>query len=369
MIANLKIQNFKPFQDCSLQLKPLTLLSGLNSTGKSSVLQVLLLLRQSYQQGLLPHKGLALNGDLVRIGIAQDALFEGSKEKSIGFDIQWQNCQKGNWHFHYNQQTDILEIDSPPAAAEIFKSSIFSDKFYYLQAERIGSRSYLEIADQQVKQHRQLGTRGEYTTHFLSLYGDEKITSPLLSHPEEQSLSLMSQVEAWMREISPGIRLKVQSNPSLNLVNLQCCYGLSDSYLTNNVGLGISYSLPIIVALLTSKPGTLIIIENPEAHLHTKAQAKIGELFALVANCGIQMIIETHSEHILNGIRLAVYAGKLPPKYLQLHYFHRREQNGQTVPEIISPRIDKNGRIDYWSAGFFDEWEKGLDVLLESVEK
>ncbi len=87
MISSVHLKNFKPFSNQSLLFKPLTLLSGLNSTGKSSVLQALLLMRQSYQQGLLQNQkpGLALNGDLVSIGTAQDALFEGAKEDYISF--------------------------------------------------------------------------------------------------------------------------------------------------------------------------------------------------------------------------------------------------------------------------------------------
>lgn len=87
MIARLSLRNFKCFSDQSLQFKPLTLLTGLNGTGKSSVLQALLLLRQSYQQGLLAEKGLALNGDLAHIGTARDALFEGAEEDIIGFRL------------------------------------------------------------------------------------------------------------------------------------------------------------------------------------------------------------------------------------------------------------------------------------------
>ena len=85
MIHSLRLQNFKPFEDQTINFKPLTLLSGLNGMGKSSVLQSLLLLRQSYQQRLLQRKYLALNGNLVNIGTAKDALFEGAKKEEIIF--------------------------------------------------------------------------------------------------------------------------------------------------------------------------------------------------------------------------------------------------------------------------------------------
>src|SRR5436853_896359 len=100
MIHMLRLQNYKCFEDQSLEFGFLTLLSGLNGTGKSSVLQALLLLRQSYQQNLLQTIGLALNGDLIHIGTARDALFEGAKEDVIGFDvILGDSTIKERWRF------------------------------------------------------------------------------------------------------------------------------------------------------------------------------------------------------------------------------------------------------------------------------
>jgi predicted ATPase len=91
----------------------------------------------------------------------------------------------------------------------------------------------------------------------------------------------------------------------------------------------------------------------------------MGELLALAASCGVQVVIETHSDHVLNGIRLAVHGGKLNPKDVQLHYFQRKNKKGQAFTDVVSPHIDRNGRIDQWPDGFFDEWDKSLDALLE----
>lgn len=366
MISYVKLKNFKPFEEQQLQFKALTLLSGLNSTGKSSVLQALLLLRQSYQQKLLPEVGLSLNGDLVCIGTAQDALFAGAKENSIGFELLWEDGTQGIWDFSYSPETDVLGLASQPTPAAIYESSLFSDRFHYLQAERIGPRTYLEISDFQVRQHQQLGTRGEYTAHFLSIYRDKIIPNSTLKHPEQDNLNMKLQVQAWMGEVSPGTRIEINSNPTLDLVSLQYSYGVSNPYRATNVGFGISYTLPIIVAVLASEPGTLILLENPEAHLHPKGQVKMGELLSLAASSGVQVVLETHSDHILNGIRLAVHGGKLAPKDVQCHFLSRTKQG---MTEVISPHIDRNGRIDQWPDGFFNEWQKSLFGLLEPAEK
>ncbi|MDY6802670.1 MAG: DUF3696 domain-containing protein [Cyanobacteriota bacterium] len=365
MINLLRLKNFKPFPDQSLAFKPLTLLSGLNSTGKSSVLQALLLLRQSYQQGLLPNKGLALNGDLVSIGTAKDALFEGAKEDCIGFEISWEDGIMGVWNFDYDRPADVLNLTSPPVADEVYKSSLFNKDFHYLQAERIGPRPFLEMSDFQVGQLGQLGMQGEYVAHFLFLKEREIIPNKALKHPEAKSANLIDQVEAWMGEISPGTRLKIEQKLDVDLMTIQYSYGDSNLYRPTNVGFGVSYTLPILVAILASQPGTLILIENPEAHLHPKGQSQMGRLLALAANCGVQVVIETHSDHVLNGIRLAVYLDKVDPENVQLHYCQRRKEGTDFVTEIISPRINHYGRIDEWPDGFFDEWEKSLEALLK----
>lgn len=363
MIHSLCLKNFKPFEDQSLDFKALTLLSGLNSTGKSSVLQSLLLLRQSYQKNLLPKTGLALDGDLVCIGTAQDALFEGAKEDVISFVIMWEDGRGGIWDFKYNRATDVLDLVSP-TNPEFYKFSLFTDNFHYLQAGRITPHPFFKMSDSQVRQHRQLGISGEYTAHFLAIYRDQDIPNINLSHPQATSLHLRDQVEAWLGEISPNTRLEIKSNPDIDLVSFQYSYGLSNSYRATNVGFGITYTLPIIVAVLASPPDTLILIENPEAHLHPRGQAKIGELLALAASCGVQVVIETHSDHVLNGIRLTVHGGKLDPEDVQLHFFQRRQKEGQAFTEVVSPRIDRNGRIEPWPDNFFDEWDKSLEALL-----
>ena len=367
MICSFKLIDFKKFEDRLIAFKPLTLISGLNSTGKSSILQSLLLLRQSFQQNLLPSIGLALNGELVNIGTAQDAFCESGKENHVSFEIISENCQ-AIWDFDYNpdkNDEDVLNVISELNDSEIYKSNIFSQYFHYLQAERIGPRSFNKMSDYQVRRLRQLGTQGEYTAHFLYIYGREPIPIANLSYPEAKSMDLIDQVEAWMREVSPGIRIEIKANSEMGLVTIQYFYGDSNRYRATNVGFGITYTLSIIVAILSSYPGTLILVENPEAHLHPRGQAKMGELLALAANCGVQVVIETHSDHVLNGIRLAVHGGKIKPEDVQLHYFQNQEKQGQIFTKVISPHIDRNGRIDRWPDGFFDEWERSLDVLLE----
>jgi predicted ATPase len=366
MLSSLTLKNFKPFENQSFSLKPLTLLTGLNSTGKSSVMQSLLLLRQScLRDDLLDRVGLVLNGDLVSIGTGKDALFKRAKEDVITFEIGMNNDIKGNWIFDCDRQSDIMRISTLSIAdAAVYDSGLFNDNFHYLKAERIAPRNYFQMSDFKVRQHQQIGSQGEFTAHFLAINEYKKIPHSQLSHPSAQSDILKSQVEAWLGEISPGTRVDIELHSAMDVVNLQYSYEDNNSYRSTNVGFGITYILPIIVAILSATSDTLILLENPEAHLHPKGQSKMGELIALAASCGIQIILETHSDHVLNGIRRAVKHNKLDADKVQINYFERYLKKGQPTTEIITPRIYQSGGIDKWPDGFFDQAEKDLMDLL-----
>ncbi len=146
MIQELHLHNYKCFADQKVSFKALTLLSGFNDTGKSSVIQSLLLLRQSYQQNLLLDRGLALNGDLVNVGTVEDVLFEKAIEDVIAFQLRLKNGHEQAWRFLYDRKTDALSWDiSNTQDKQIYHSSLFNNNFHYLTAERIGPRPFFDM--------------------------------------------------------------------------------------------------------------------------------------------------------------------------------------------------------------------------------
>lgn len=380
MIESVRLRNFKCFADASVPLGALTLLTGLNGAGKSSVLQGLLLLRQSSQQGLLGLGRLALNGDLVQLGTAQDALYGYAEKPEIGFDLLAQDRPlPRSWTFRYDKDADVLatkaeaEVVSPAPhfmAGSPDPMSLFGDSFQYLCAERVGPRTSFPTSDFLVRERRQLGIRGELTAHFLSTFGKSlRVARGPLRRADAPSADLLAQVEAWLDFISPGTRIQVTSHRAMDAVQLgyQFVSGrdVTDVYRPTNVGFGLTYTLPILVAVLSAAPGALLLLENPEAHLHPRGQARMGELLAFVASAGVQVIVETHSDHLLNGVRVAVHGGHLAPESVRLHFFERKDEGDRTLHQIVSPRMDRDGRIDLWPSGFFDEWDAALDKLLE----
>jgi predicted ATPase len=117
--------------------------------------------------------------------------------------------------------------------------------------------------------------------------------------------------------------------------------------------------------LLGSRSGSLLLLENPEAHLHPRGQAKLGELLARAASGGVQVIVESHSDHVLNGIRIAVRDGILAAEDAAIHFFARDPDATGVRSKVTQMRVDRDGRIDKWPEGFFDEWDRALEKLLE----
>jgi predicted ATPase len=367
MIQSIHLTNFKCFEDQPVNLKPLTLLAGLNSSGKSTIIQALLLLRQSFLENLLPHIGLTLNGKLAQLGTAKDALFEEADNDEIAFELKDDLPASLNLRLAYSEESDVLAVNGAEVKGEIWKTSLFRDEFQYLRAERIGPRTSFGMSDYEVRHHHQIGSSGEFVVHFLSLFGSEIVDLEGLRHPTASSNTLQSQVEAWMTEISPGVRLNLKRYSEMDLITFNVTYSLghqvaSSEYRPTNVGFGITYALPIVVSVLSAHRGSLVIVENPEAHLHPRGQVKMGELLSLASTAGVQILIETHSDHVLNGIRLAVHEKKVDASRVAL--YHSKWDRGGKSPSLTLLNLDENGRVSEWPEGFFDELERSLDRLL-----
>lgn len=371
MFDCLALHNFKAFVDITVSLKPLTLLSGLNGSGKSTILQALALLRQSWDTGFLNAQGLLLNGDLVELGSGLDVLHEGHDDDDISIVLA-EGEREFPYRVAYNASGDLLHF-SPRIDFGFFsgleaRRGLFGNCFQYLRADRASPSVSFPKAFHLVSERRFLGSRGQYAAHFLSLFGDEDVPESL-RHPSDITPGLLSQVNAWMQEISPGVQLRVEDIPRTDAVRLDFFFGgtagldSSNPYRSTNVGFGLTYLLPVVVACLASPPGSWLLIENPEAHLHPQGQAAIGQLLARAAASGVKLVVETHSDHVLNGIRLSVKDGEIDAANVGLNYF-RRDKSGRQ-PQHFEPELTPTGRITSWPDGFFDQWDRSLDRLLD----
>lgn len=386
MIKKISIQNFKSLKKVNLECGNLNLLTGLNGMGKSSAIQAMLLLRQSYQQGYL-NKGLSLNGSLTNIGVGKDAFYEyAERGEPITFSLAFANdetIEEKTWNFGYEETSDpdinpsemdsLVYIEDTDIPNDLSHFSLFNNRFQYLNAERWVRDQYLR-SDIEVVKNRNIGKHGEYAPHFLVHYGNktEENINDARAYPGIESKTLSDQVSAWMQEISPGVQVNPERITGINAVKLGFKFttttGKTRDYTATNVGFGITYVLPVVTALLSAKPGDILLIENPESHIHPKGQSAIGRLITITAGLGVQIFIETHSDHVINGICVAVYQGFLSNDLTKVHFFEKEDTQtiGHEIEIMPNGRINKKNKKENNIKGFFDQFEIDLEKLLFS---
>lgn len=391
MINSIEIKNFKSIKSKVFPLTNLNVLLGLNGQGKSSFIQSLLLLRQSNTRSG-EKASLNLKGRYVYIGNTKDAFYQYAQKEDLILNLSFGEGTTIPFHYAYEMEKDVL----PPKSDEdnygeterkiktLLKDAekhtgLFSNQFQYLNAYRIQPESTYPKSNNEVVQSRNIGMNGQYVVHFIETYYDEGVAFDNLLHPDsfvEDTLlkktivnkTLINQINLWLGEISPGINVRTtsinQGEVLLEYVFTQPTYANTNRFKPVNVGFGITYALPVVTALLSAKPGALLIIENPESHIHPKGQAKLGELIALVAQNDVQIIIETHSDHIVNGIRVGIKEEKLGKDKVRLFYFKKIVEEQEQYSAITDIVLDKNGTLSEYPENLLDEWTNQLAKLI-----
>lgn len=380
MIKSLHLGNFKCFEDETIPLERLTLLSGVNGAGKSSIIQALLIIRQMWLRNSFSTPHVSLSGELIDLGRAVDMLFSSASEDLIWFELiaasgslfkagflvdseggeaSWANLDEARELIQNMSQEEFALFNGGPIGFPRIAA------FNYLNAERYGPRKALP-ADATHSGLFDLGKHGEYVFDALLHHQNSIVLQPDDRRTLSNALGsrLRDQLEAWLHEISPGVQLGIAGVPQADMAVGSFSFGRegelrSPEYRATNVGFGLSYILPVLAALLAAPKGGLVLIENPEAHLHPRGQTKMGELCARAAAAGVQVIIETHSDHVLDGCRLAVRDGLIDKSDVVFHYL--RQHNG--TAQRTTPEIDDQGRLSEWPDGFFDQHRRNAARL------
>lgn len=369
MIKEIVIKDFKIHSNLELSLGGITILTGQNGMGKSSVMQSLLLLRQSYNSsGVI--KGINLKGDMADLGSANDIECKSSNDAVLNIKLTTDNYL-ANFHFSY----DVAPEDTfLPAVGNIEWEGIeesvalFNENFQYISAFRLGPQKGYERDTNIVQYQRQISKingQCEYTVHFLSYYGKRIRCLPELLLDATIDDSLESQVQAWMQFVSPRVNINIAqagADFKLNYKFSREGQPMTDEMAAVNVGYGVTYVLPILVAILSAKPGSLILIENPEAHIHPKAQAELMKLIMRAVGAGIQIIMETHSDHIMNGALVAIAQNEAYLELVKAYYFERDDASHTSIARMLN--IMKDGRIVSPPKGFFDQIDIDMRLLM-----
>lgn len=331
MIQELTIKGFKSFFDETLRIAPLTILTGLNSSGKSSVMQALRMIKQHFNGG--------------------DILLEGH-----GTEEELRNPYYGG-AFSIDAEYTTMDGESLYAGygpeARTSDGMVQFPDVIYISADRFGPRRSIPV-----EKGYHLGSRGDNVLKCIDHYESTEL-NPLLFHEKSEGDTFGFNLRAWLGAISPGIKFQHE------MVRVtDSSYTLFDGHRALNVGFGLSYTLPIIVALFigTIEPNTIVLIENPEAHLHPKGQTEMGRLIGLAVEAGAQVVVETHSDHLFDGVRIYAkhhtgFAGKVAT-----HWF---ELDNDRLTRVESPEMSDDGNLREWPKGMFDQFGINATELLK----
>ncbi len=369
MIKKITIKNFKLFETIDQKLKPLTLLTGMNGRGKSSFLQALLLAWSTFEE---QGRNFRLNNRFIRLGSLKDIVpwHNGSYEFSITLNIAgdiWSIC---NRHFRLHDSQGVSPNGTYISGYKM-DYELPAEKqlphIQYLSTYRMGDmQSYPDATEALEIRSLSVGNGdGRATAHFLQQHGKEPVSVSALKNPATESERLDDQVNAWLKVISPDLDMRIVTfgpNYQIRYIPAQSIGNPTESANASNVGYGITYALPLITAILSSSPGDVVIVETPEAHVHPAGQARLMDLCALAAANGIQVILETHSDHIVNGLLRNVKQNVISPEYVSVLFFDKEEE--AETPEVFDMQVTEKGRILAPRKNFFDQYRSDLRALL-----
>ena len=395
------------YEECQIEVRSLTILAGANSSGKSSIMQPLLLMKQTLEAPYDPG-GLKLDGPNVKFTSAEQVLSKLSPEKyrdefSVRLNIDTDNFlislfRKQPKHglkvvratycipdyrsgetitiFPGMQQQEMVKI-LPEHLAQIYNLVLDNnqEKTRLWRVSNVRGFLGLQLGDSQFyspssvnfsKHIRRIvhvpGLRGNpertYNTagvgsEFPGLF--ENYVASIVNYWQETKDDRLIKLGQALEFL--GLNWKVEAR-QINDVQIELLVGrlsrsgsASDTVSIADVGLGVSQTLPVLVALLVAEPGQLVYLEQPEIHLHPRAQVALAQILVDSANRGVRVVLETHSELLLLAVQSLVAEGKILPDLVKLHWFKRRDDG---VTEVTSADLDETGAFGDWPEDFGD---------------
>ena len=427
-ITRIAVTGFKSLAErTDVEIRPLTVLAGANSSGKSSLMEPLLLMKQTLESDVNPAGPFRLSGPytsyteskqfLSSVELVGDSCqrlvidFEIGGQTTAGFTFgvdpngsfavdETRGSRFGvnapmSWAIrHDSSAADIRALDFPwdllGTTKGLFEYRAERNRFYL----RIKASQSSDASDSQSQSYEFLetirlnneirrlifipGLRGDQLRKWL--LADVPSTNIFVG-PFESYVPCL--IDFWQQSSSKESINRL--NAALRLLGLVSSVGTSrlnesqiemrvprtfasdenDDVNVADVGLAVSTVLPVLVALIQAEPGQLVYIQQPELHLHPKAQVVIAQPLADAANRGVRLVIETHSSLLLQGILTCVAKGAISPEKVALHWFARNEKG---VTTVTTANIDPEGRFGDWPSDFDDVELKATNDYLDAME-
>lgn len=433
MLTRIRIKNFKCLKDTGdLEIRPLTFLVGPNSSGKSSLLQMLLMLRQTVDSTDI-FNPLVLNNSLIKMGSYSEFIYKNDIKRELGIDLEFCEYEKKhrkiflNSIFYYNPTTTQIELKENkinfdnrcnykivhPKKEEKKYSGFFTitkdgakkeEKWNIEDIKPLKFYNYFIRVDRDKKQKAidksippegvfkrigsiietelqwflfYLGPLREYTNRFYSPSGQEprdvgttgeKAIDVLwysTRSEEKEKKEIDLAVQKWIKEFGFANKMELRKIEKSNIFQVLITDpAMKIKVNLTDIGFGASQILPIIIESFYARNGSLILIEQPEIHLHPKAQSILGDLFISASNNGKRhFIIETHSEHLLSRVCRRIAEGKIKKEDVVIYYFENTF-DGTNIKQL---KLNDKGQYNTFPKGFFeeayDEAVKHLEVL------
>ena len=438
-IIKIAVKGFKSIaEECEIDLRPLTILAGANSSGKSSIMQPLLMLKQTLEAPYDPGP-LLIDGPNVRFTLGDQFLSKSADGKGTDrFQIQIESLhsnysntvttifRKGLTEIEIVEMTtEIKSLENPSSPmhftlypemlSEEFKSltaqnlisthpevstealeelkSLIGQKFMPKDSDIVKrSRCFLQFETQEKDTNFDFTLPLKFNVvnsiHLPGLRGNPeriyKLTSTGPRYPGTFENYAASIIHKWQETKDKHLQTLDNALHTLRLtgkvgtqkvsdVGIEIKVGRSLHEGTENtdmvniadVGFGVSQVLPILVALTAAEPGQLVYLEQPELHLHPRAQVALARVLADAAKRGVRVVAETHSSLLLLGVQTLVAEGDISPELVKLHWFTRQEDG---VTEVNSVDLDEAGTYGDWPVDFDDVSLNAQSRFLDAVD-
>lgn len=353
---DLQLKGFKCFVDNCISLNKLTLLTGANASGKSSVIQSLLLLRSaSGAKGQQSELNLENPRYAFDFGNSDSLI----NNESLSDEVTITIGNGAGIHFSGGEQKQNRKLCVHVDHLDVLKET-FSSGLNYLCAERQGPRfEHPKTSDG----NDFLDCHGINSGNVISENWNTKVSGKRLFHAAREESLFNIALDNWINYMFPGISVRIfhVGVQSYQVIVRDKTHNIQTD--STNIGFGISYALPIVVAGLLAKEDSWLVVENPEAHLHAKAQSNMGYFLGIMASAGLRVLVETHSEHVVNGIRrAAILSGRLMSDDVNIYFFSGKSEN-------IMISIDDAGNLSDFPVDFFDQSRQDILEIIHNSNK